>query len=60
MKASDWKKEHARLWAALVPPSGQAAALQGELVRIAGKLTDEAERERQLGEQQTHHSANCP
>jgi hypothetical protein len=39
-----WKKEQTRLWKELVPPSGQADTLQGELIRIAGKLTDEAYR----------------
>lgn len=43
-KLYDWKKEHERLWAALVPNEGQADTLQGELIRIAGKLTDEAYR----------------
>ncbi len=41
-KPYDWKKEQAKLWQALVPPSGQADTLQGELIRIAGKLTDQA------------------
>jgi hypothetical protein len=41
-KPYDWKKEHDRLWNALVPPEGQAETLQGELIRIAGKLTDQA------------------
>lgn len=39
-----WKQEHARLWQELVPSRGQADTLQGELVRIVGKLTDEAYR----------------
>jgi|GEM_PF-1135841 len=43
-KAYNWKREHARLWDALVPKSGRASTLQGELIRIAGKLTDEAYR----------------
>jgi hypothetical protein len=42
VKRYDWKKEHARLWTALVPEEGQADTLQGELIRIAGKLTDQA------------------
>jgi len=42
VRSCDWKKEHARLWKALVPAGGQADTLQGELVRIAGKLTDQA------------------
>jgi len=40
----DWTKEHKRLWDALVPPQGQADTLQGELIRIVGKLVDEAYR----------------
>lgn len=40
----DWRREHERLWKALVPARGRAATLQGELVRIAGKLTDQAYR----------------
>ncbi len=43
-KPYDWKSEHERLWAMLVPKQGQADTLQGELIRIAGKLTDEAYR----------------
>jgi hypothetical protein len=43
-KPYDWKREQQRLWNALVPKSGRAATLQGELIRIAGKLTDEAYR----------------
>jgi hypothetical protein len=42
--AYQWEQEHARLWNALVPARGQAATLQGELIRIAGKLTDQAYR----------------
>ena len=41
-KRYNWKKEHTRLWAELVPADGQADTLQGELIRIAGKLTDQA------------------
>jgi hypothetical protein len=42
--ADHWKREHARLWKATVPAQGQAATLQGELIRITGKLTDQAYR----------------
>jgi len=41
-KPYSWKKEQTRLWGALVPAEGQADTLQGELIRIAGKLTDQA------------------
>lgn len=43
-KDYDWKKEHSRLWNELVPDSGQADTLQGELVRMVGKLIDQAYR----------------
>ena len=43
-KRYEWKKEQSRLWKELVPSDGQADTLQGELIRIAGKLTDQAYR----------------
>src|SRR3954466_14138158 len=43
-KPYNWKREQERLWEALVPQTGRANTLQGELTRIAGKLTDEAYR----------------
>jgi hypothetical protein len=39
-----WWEEHPRLWDELVPRSGQAATVQGELIRCTGKLADEAYR----------------
>jgi hypothetical protein len=42
MKPYSWKQEQARLWEALVPANGQAATMQGEIIRIVGKLTDQA------------------
>lgn len=44
MNEIKWWEEHPRLWEELVPSSGQAETLQGELIRCAGKLTDEAYR----------------
>lgn len=44
MSAYEWWKEHDRLWDSLVPRQGQALTVQGELIRCAGKLTDEAYR----------------
>jgi len=41
-KTYNWKTEQSRLWKEYVPKTGQADTLQGELVRIAGKLTDQA------------------
>ena len=40
----NWWEEQPRLWKELVPRSGQAATIQGELIRCTGKLTDEAYR----------------
>jgi hypothetical protein len=39
-----WWEEQPRLWKELVPRSGQAATIQGELIRCTGKLADEAYR----------------
>ena len=44
MASYKWWEEHERLWDELVPRSGQARTVQGELVRCIGKLTDEAYR----------------
>ena len=41
-KGNWWKKEHERLWDELVPFSGPAKTVQGEVIRITGKLTREA------------------
>ena len=38
------QSEFSRLWTELVPPNGQAETIQGELVRAAGRLCDEAYR----------------
>ena len=43
LKRTYWK-DHARLWSKLVPPRGPAKTVQGEVIRIVGKLTDEAYR----------------
>lgn len=44
MAESKWWEEQPRLWNELVPRSGQAATVQGELIRCTGKLADEAYR----------------
>lgn len=44
MAAYKWWEEYQKLWDELVPRRGQAPTVQGELVRCAGKLTDEAYR----------------
>ena len=43
-KSYNWKSEHQKLWEAHVPDSGSADTIQGELVRIVGKLVDQAYR----------------
>jgi len=40
----EWRTEYRRLWSELVPPSGQAPTIQGELIRAVGRLSDEAQR----------------
>lgn len=42
--AYSWKKLHSALWEELVPPSGPAPTMQGEMIRCIGRLTDEAYR----------------
>ena len=44
VKTKTWQEQNQELWDALVPSSGQALTVQGELVRCVGKLTDEAYR----------------
>jgi hypothetical protein len=39
-----WPKRHEELWDALVPARGQAPTVQGELIRVTGRLADEAHR----------------
>ncbi|MEP2059806.1 MAG: ankyrin repeat domain-containing protein [Maribacter litoralis] len=39
-----WEKQHQELWELLVPSSGPAETIQGEVIRISGKISDEIER----------------
>ena len=39
-----WQKQHAELWNLLVPSKGACATVQGEVVRIAGRISDEIAR----------------
>jgi hypothetical protein len=39
-----WRPEFQRLWKEFVPATGQAATVQGELIRSVGRLSDEAYR----------------
>ena len=36
-----WEKRYEQVWELLVPSSGRASTVQGEVVRIAGKVNDE-------------------
>ncbi len=44
LKSTDWKQQFSELWDLLVPGSGKADSIQGELIRICGRLSDELER----------------
>lgn len=41
VKSTLWQEQHEELWAMLVPGKGPAATLQGEVVRISGKIHHE-------------------
>lgn len=40
-KAARWEDRHQELWEMLVPSSGAASTVQGEVIRISGRLTRE-------------------
>lgn len=40
-KEKTWQKQHQDLWALLVPASGPAETIQGEVIRITGRIADE-------------------
>ncbi|MEP2058927.1 MAG: hypothetical protein ABJJ05_14040 [Maribacter litoralis] len=41
VKTKTWEKQHQELWELLVPSSGPAETIQGEVIRISGKIADE-------------------
>jgi hypothetical protein len=41
VKATRWQKQHTELWDLLVPSSGAAATVQGEVIRISGRISRE-------------------
>jgi len=43
-KATSWQDRHQELWELLIPSSGNAETIQGEVIRIPGKIHDELER----------------
>ncbi len=42
--AASWQEQHQELWEMLVPSSGAASTVQGEVIRISGRISDELER----------------
>lgn len=41
VKAKTWQKQHQELWELLVPSSGPATTIQGEVIRISGRISNE-------------------
>jgi hypothetical protein len=44
VNATTWQQQHAELWDLLVPSTGPAKTVQGEVVRVTGRISDEWER----------------
>ena len=44
VEGSDWKEQYDNLWEMLIPSHGAAKAVQGEVIRIAGRVRDEMNR----------------
>lgn len=43
-RSARWQDQHQELWEMLVPSRGAASTVQGEVIRIAGKVADEIDR----------------
>jgi ankyrin repeat protein len=43
-KSTRWQDQHQELWTLLVPSQGPASTVQGEVIRIAGRIADEVDR----------------
>lgn len=43
VKATVWQEQHPELWELLVPSSGPAQTVQGEVIRISGRISNELE-----------------
>ena len=41
VKANRWQTQHQELWEMLVPSQGAAKTIQGEVIRITGKVSNE-------------------
>ena len=44
VEGSDWKEQYDNLWEMLIPSHGAAKTVQGEVIRIAGRVRDEMNR----------------
>ncbi len=44
VKTDTWKTQFSELWELLIPSKGPAQTMQGEVIRIAGRISDELER----------------
>ena len=42
-QSNDWQQQHTEFWELLVPSSGQANTVQGEAIRITGRISNELE-----------------
>ena len=43
VNATSWQEQHQELWELLVPSTGHAATIQGEVIRISGRIAYELE-----------------
>ncbi|MGU7774750.1 ankyrin repeat domain-containing protein [Burkholderia sp. MR1-5-21] len=43
VSADSWQAQHQELWELLVPASGHAATIQGEVIRVSGRIAHELE-----------------
>lgn len=43
-RSASWQDQHQELWSLLVPSKGAASTVQGEVIRIAGRVADEIDR----------------
>ncbi|MFC4292177.1 ankyrin repeat domain-containing protein [Sphingorhabdus arenilitoris] len=43
-KAGNWQDQHQELWELLIPSNGAADTVQGEVIRISGRIADELDR----------------
>jgi hypothetical protein len=43
-RSTRWQDQHAELWELLVPSKGAAMTVQGEVIRISGRIGDEVDR----------------